>query len=298
MTGDDLGWRDWTVEGGAQRAATSRREAAVGVLTRGAGAARRLPGLLTLLEALAKVCAAELTMTQAAVPQLRLLSFENGAVRDVAAFEAGGSLAAILHLEAWGKTVSVLADPDCVFTVVELMCGGNGSQPAFSARREFTSLETRMSRLFFEKVATGLASVLAGLAKTEVHLRAVGQKAGLDALGHPSAPVVMAAFELSVIGRRGRFMLALPEMALEPVRKELSRGTEVSPGPIDPVWAAELEKEVTKAGVVLTAVLDELQMDLGDLTRLELGRILELKATPEPSEARGGRPALAQLPAR
>jgi flagellar motor switch protein FliM len=270
-----------TAEDGAQAGAASRHAAIVGMLTRGPGVADRLPGLPALLEAMAKRCAAELTVIPPGAAEVRLVSLETGAVRDAAALEARGSLTATLRLDAWEKTVSVLADRDSVFAVVELLCGGDGAEPRFSAQRELTNIEKRISRLFFEKVATGLAAALAGLAETEVHVMAVGEKDALDALGRPAAAVVMAAFELSVLGRRGRFVLAMPEAALEPIRKELTRAGESAPRAGDLAWAAELEKEVTKAAVVLTVVLDELSMDLGDLARLAPGRILELRASPE-----------------
>jgi len=268
-----------TAQGGAQVGATSRHQAVVGMLTRGPSVADRLPGLPRLLEAVAKHCATELTITPGGAPEARLVSLDTGAVRDVAALDAGGSLAAILRLEAWGKTVSVLADRDCVFTIVEFLCGGDGAEPPFSPQRELTNIEKRISRLLFEKVASAIAAALAGLAPTDVQVLVVGEKGALEALGRPAAPVVMAAFELSVIGRRGHFVLAMPEAALEPVRKELAHAAETAPGPIDPAWAAGLEKEVTKAGVVLTAVLDELDLELGELARLEPGQILELKTT-------------------
>ena len=270
-----------TVEGGAQGGASHRHEAMVGMLTRGSGVADRFPGLPTLLESVAKRMTAELTAITGAAPQVRLASLETGAVRDVAAIETRGSLAAILRLDPWGGVVSALADHDCVFTVVELFCGGDGAEPAFSAQRQLTNVEKRLMRRLFEKVASGLASALAAVAKGDVHARPVGEMGAVEALGQAAAPVVLAAFELCVIGRRGRLVLAMPEAAIEPVRRQLARAAQAASSPRDPAWAAELEKGVTKAGVLLTAVLDELTLELGDLARLEPGRILELKATPE-----------------
>ena len=272
---------DRTVESGPQVGAASRREGVVGMLTRGPRVADRLPGLPPLLETVAKHCAAELTRIPLAAPEVRLVSLDAGAVRDVAALEASGSLVAILRLDAWEKAVSVLADRECVFAFVEFLCGGDGSEPPLRAQRMPTNIEKRISRQLFEEVATGLASALAGLAKTEVQVQAVAEKGALEALGRPAAPVVMAAFELSVIGRRGRFVLAMPEDALDPVRKELVSAAGGAPRPDDASWAAKLEKEVTKADVVLSAVLDELDLELGDVARLEPGQILELKTTPE-----------------
>ena len=272
---------DQAAEGGVKTGVSHRHEAVVGMLTRGTGVTDKFPGLPTLLESVAKRVAAELSAIMATPSEVRLGSLETGAVRDVAALEMRGCLAAMLSLDAWGKVVSALAEHDCVFTFVELLCGGDGAEPRFSGERELTTIEKRLAGLLFEKVAMGLASALTGVAKTEVHVRTVGEMGALEALGQAAAPVVLAAFELSVIGRRGRFVLAMPEAALEPVRKQLALAAEARSSPRDPTWAAELEKGVTKAGVLLTAVLDELTLELGDLARLQPGRILELKATPE-----------------
>jgi flagellar motor switch protein FliM len=50
----------------------------------------------------------------------------------------GNSVAAVFHAPAWDQRLLITIDRSFIFTLVELLLGGDGSEPAYSEERDFS----------------------------------------------------------------------------------------------------------------------------------------------------------------
>jgi flagellar motor switch protein FliM len=160
------------------------------------------------------------------------------------------------------------------------MLGGDGSQPAYAAERALSRLEADVAGVFFAAIARSLAAIFAPVTPTPISLDAVGDEVDLESVDLETAAVI-ARYRLDTLGRGGEVLVAIPQAALEALRKPLSQAAVKAAPPPDPGWAQHIRNEVTRTNVKLTAVLEERAGLLSEVSSLAVGQIVELNATPQ-----------------
>jgi flagellar motor switch protein FliM len=241
----------------------------------------RLPMLRTVFERAAVVCAQDLrSLGGAPPPQLALAELSAGAAGDVFAQHDGAIVTAALEAPGWSTRGVISARRGAVFALVEAMLGGDGSQPAYAGKRPFSKIETRIAGAFFERLAKALSAAVAPVAATTFALAAPANTIDFDVVGGKGTPVIAATYNLEALGRGGEIVVAVPQAAIVSMRKAFERTPAKDLTRPDPRWTQQIEREITRASVSLSAVLDERQMTLGDIARLRVGQVLHLRATP------------------
>ena len=102
---------------------------------------------------------------------------------------------------------------------------------------------------------------------------------------------------LEGLGRGGEILIAVPQSAIGAMRQAFERTSQQGSAQADARWTEQIESEITRANVMLTAVLDE-RMGLGEIADFRVGQVLELKATPRRRvrlECNGERMVVCQL---
>jgi flagellar motor switch protein FliM len=240
----------------------------------------RLPMFRAVFERAASTCAQELRAFAISPPQLTVASVESGAAAEIFAQHDGAIAAGTLHAAGWNARLLISARRSAVFGIVEMMLGGDGSQPAYAGKRPFSKIETRIAVAFFERFAKALGASVASVAAAQFTLEAAANSIDFDAIGGRNTAVFGVKLNLEVLGRSGEIAIAVPQSAIAPLRQAFSRTTSKDSLRPDPRWAQQIEREITKASVTLRAVLDERPMRLGEISHLRVGQVLELKATP------------------
>ena len=105
------------------------------------------------------------------------------------------------------------------------------------------------------------------------------KKSTTTSSGARNNSVVVAKFRLEGAGRGGEILIAVTRAALNPLRQAL--GTHPRQGSAHSRCELEqqMENGVTRAHVMLTAVLDERMGVLGEVAGFEVGQVVELNAT-------------------
>lgn len=240
----------------------------------------RLPMFRAVFERAASACAQELRAFAINPPQLTVASLESGTAADAFAQHDAAIVASVLHAGGWNTRLLISARRSAVFAIVEMMLGGDGSQPAYAGKRPFSKIETRIAVAFFERFAKALGASVAAVAATQFTLDAAGSAIDFDAIGGRTTAVFSVRLNLDALGRSGEIVIAVPQSAIVPMRQAFSRISSKDALQPDPRWAQQIEREITKANVTLKAVLDERSMRLGEISDLRVGQVLELKATP------------------
>ena len=167
-----------------------------------------------------------------------------------------------------------------MFAIVEMMLGGDGSQPAYAGKRPFSKIETRIAAAFFERFAKALSASVAPVAATQFALEVAANTIDFDPIGGRNTAVFAVKLNLDVLGRGGEILIAVPQSAIAAMRQAFSRTSSKDASLPDPRWSQQIEREITRASVTLNAVLDERTMRLGEISQFRVGQVLELKATP------------------
>lgn len=238
----------------------------------------RLPMLRVAFERAAAACTEDLATTAEQPPQVTLQGIESGVAGELLAAHDGQSAVGVLHAVKWNARLLVSADRAAAFAIVETMLGGDGSQTPYTEDRPLSRVEVRVVAAFFDRVAKALETAFGGIADTGFAVEAISNEIDYDVVGRNN-PVVVAKFGLEAAGLAGEFVIAVTRATLNPLRQALGR-TPVKEAPTpDARWRQQMENEVTRAHVVVTAVLDERMGMLGEVAGFEVGHVVELNAT-------------------
>jgi flagellar motor switch protein FliM len=239
----------------------------------------RFPTFRTVFERAATACAQECRAFSINLPQLTVASVETGTAAEVFAQHEGAIVTGVLNAGAWNTRLLISARRSAVFSIVEMMLGGDGSQPEYVGKRPFSKIETRIAVAFFERFFKALAASVASVAATQFTLESAANTVDFDPIGGRSAAVFAVKLNLDVLGRGGEILIAVPQPAIASMRRAFSRASVKDASRPDLRWSQQIEREITSASVTLNAVLDERPMRLGEISHFRVGQLLELKAT-------------------
>jgi flagellar motor switch protein FliM len=259
-----------------------RREPIAGLLASGAKFADRLPMLRIVLERAAAACTEELGKMVRPPVALSIERVMSGpAVAMLSPYDDGQCLVGVLDAPGWNSRVMVCADRGAVFAIVEALLGSDGSEPPFSDPRPHSKIEVRLVRLLFESVGRALEQAFEPIAATAFEAGEIGERVDFDAIGRRNNAVVLVRLRLEVLKRGGEILIAVPQAVLNPMREALSVVPEPEIAVADPRWSRQIQTEITRTSVRLTAVLDERMASLSEIAGLKVGQILPLNATPQ-----------------
>jgi flagellar motor switch protein FliM len=239
----------------------------------------RLPMLRVALERTAELCTENLAGMGDQPPVVSLLRLESGTAEDLLGSQQGKSVVGVLHAAGWNARLVATADQDAVFSLLEAMLGSDGTQPAYKADRPFTRVEKAVAGVFFRRLAAMMEAAFANAADTTFAVESVEEELDYDILGRPSNSIVAATFRVDAMGSGGQVVVAVTRAALNPLRQVLARVPEKEAPAADARWSQQIQNEVTRARVTLTAVLDERMGVLGEVAGFRVGQVVELNAT-------------------
>ena len=174
--------------------------------------------------------------------------------------------------------MAILPEIGFVDLLIAAMFGfeiGNDSAPQRTPRLP-TALEMRLIGQVGESLAAAFRDAFAPVADFELGLEAAQTVEDETALGAKDMPALLAP--LTVKAPTGAFgvTLLLPHPFLTPLMSAFARGPAPGAAKLDPVWSSRMERRVTEANLTLTAILDEFDMSLADVSALRLGHVLPI----------------------
>ncbi len=259
--------------------AQAGRDSLAELFTGSSNFVQRLPMLQVAFTRTADVCTETLESISEMPLQVTLLGVDSGIAGDLLEPHNGKSAVGILHAVGWSARLLICAERPAAFAIVEAMLGGDGSQPAYNANRALSRIETRIIASFFERFGSALSTAFAGIADTAFALEGMADEIDYEAVGRRDDPIVAARFGLDVGGRGGEIVIAVARAALNPLRQSLGRVLTKEQPSADEQWSQQMQSEVTRAHVVVSAVLDERMGDLREVAQFKVGHVLELNAT-------------------
>jgi flagellar motor switch protein FliM len=197
-----------------------------------------------------------------------------------------GYLAATLRSETLDSRAVMIFDPSAAEVLLNAIFGEElGADAAAKGpappKRANTNFEVRVVEGIADVLAQTLCAAFAPSAAFDLAIEAVSAIADVKLLGARDLPAITMHFAIST--RAGVFLLivALPQNAAKPLGEMFARGPDPTAPTADPHWTRQMEKGVAKARLTLTAILDEFQMTLRDVSMLKVGMMLPLSNSGE-----------------
>lgn len=188
-------------------------------------------------------------------------------------------IVSVLHVTEWDAPVLIALEKRLLFSVIDVMFGGDGSEPPAEPAQDFSRLELHVARELFERTARCMSAAIEPLAKIQIALERIESKIDLNILAPPNLPSVSAQMLFQILGIGGRMFVVMPRAPLATLRKELERGTLKASQADDPHWTRQLQSRVVASNVSIRATANGPQMTLGELAALQVGQILHIEGT-------------------
>jgi flagellar motor switch protein FliM len=239
----------------------------------------RLPMLQVIFDRVATQCSEALRQLSTTPAYLTLDEVATGRIGDILD-EYGAGLTAVYHCRELDAQVLIGLDRDFLYTLIEAMFGGDGTEPPCTGDRPLSTIETRVAQLMCEHAASALQAAFAPVAPATFKFERVETRMDFAVIGRRNNHAVVARVLIHALERTARLFIVIPQAALNPIRQNLARDVAAEVSQRDPRWVKQLESEVGRTAVSLRAVIDEPGLTLGDVAALKVGAVLKLRATP------------------
>ncbi len=181
----------------------------------------------------------------------------------------------IFKMEPLRGNALIIIDARLVFSLVESVFGGAGSQPKVEGR-EFTRIEQaiidRVIRIALEIMADSwrpVHDVRLELIRSEINPQ-------FATIVPPSDVVVVINYEVELDNSMGSMLVCLPYSTIEPIRSKLNANYQSERLEIDHAWVGRLKDRLLETPVELRVGLGNSQITSNQLLRLKEGDIITL----------------------
>jgi flagellar motor switch protein FliM len=240
----------------------------------------RLPALNNLLERAAILCTESMRGNGQLPPEVSLRETQACTAQELLDEHEGVSAIGVLHAPQWNTRLLLCANRNCVFQVVEMLLGGDGAPSPYDEERGYSTIELGLIRIMFERLAAALEAAFGPVVKTAFDVEGTSDRIDLDILGGRNSTLIIARFGLQANGRQGDLVLVMPSAAIDALRPALARSEAAQAKKPDAGWSSQMQNEITRTSVTVSAVLDERLAALEEIRDLKIGGILPLEATP------------------
>jgi flagellar motor switch protein FliM len=241
--------------------------------------ADQLPMLPVIFDRVGAALADRLRTLASALPHFSLHGIESARIGDALDAYDMRAIVGILHVPAWDNRVIVGFDRDFVYTMVEMLFGGDGAEPPVEDERNLSSVEVHVAQFLFEQVAIALQSAFSVVTNARFRYERSETRMDFASVGRRNNPAVVGRFIMQAINRGGEMFVVIPQAALSPLRQALSRIVARETTTPDPAWVRQISEEVHRTSVSIRAVLESHEYTLGDIADLKVGQVLKLQAT-------------------
>ena len=150
-------------------------------------------------------------------------------------------------------------------------------KPGSEARTPRTAIEAGLLEAFARALGEALEAAFASVARIALSFEGLVTLKDPFALGRRDGEAAATRFTLGMTGGACECLLLLPQAFLLPFRAELANDPEAEALPPDRRWSRLMEAGVQQTRLPVTAILEEVPMNLGDIANFQIGGLLPLQ---------------------
>lgn len=190
-------------------------------------------------------------------------------------------LAAALNCASLDARLLIILDPGVVdFVVRSIFDAGPVREDAPSepgaGERPRSDLESCLIGEFARLLTTMLRDALAPSTALDIAFESLEELSDPQILGPRDMQAIGAKVTIRTSAGECVVIVALPQALLGPISEKLAKSAAPGTMKSDPKWTRQMQFGVTQAQIGLTAILDEFEMTLGEVSRLAVGQVLDL----------------------
>lgn len=235
----------------------------------------RMPVLEIVNDRFARMCTNALTNTIRKRVELNPISIDMTKFGDFMRSLPVPTSINIFKMDPLRGNALIVVDARLVFSLVENVFGGAGSQPKIEGR-EFTRIEQaivdRIIKIALENMEESwrpVHDIKMELVRSEINPQ-------FAAIVPPSDVVVVINFEVELDSSIGSMVICLPYATIEPIRGKLHASFQTERLEVDHAWVARLKERLLETPVEIKIRVGGTQITGNQLLRLQLGDVLVL----------------------
>lgn len=191
------------------------------------------------------------------------------------------AMLAVFRAEEWDNYGLMTIDSSLIYSIVDVLLGGRRGTAAMRIEgRPYTTIEQTLVERMISVVLKDMCGAFEPLSPVNFTFDRLETNPRFATIARPPNAAVLIKLRVDMEDRGGRLEVLFPYATLEPIRELLLQRFMGEKFGRDTIWETHLATELWRADVELQAVVDELNMSLGDVMNLEVGQTLVLNKTP------------------
>lgn len=183
--------------------------------------------------------------------------------------------------EEWDNHGIVLVDTDLIYTMIDVLLGGRrGNAPMRFDNRHFTTIEMNLIERMVMVFLSDLSAAFDPICPITFRFDRMETNPKFASITRPTNVAVMVRLGIQLESRGGCIELLIPYATLEPIRELLLQNFMGEKFGRDSIWESHLIRELLHTDLEVSAILDEIMMDLSSVMSWKVGSQIQLNATP------------------
>jgi flagellar motor switch protein FliM len=183
----------------------------------------------------------------------------------------------LFRMEPMRGNAIFVVESKIIFTLVDIIFGGTGTEAFKIEGREFTAIENNL----IKKVVLSALTDLEKCWKSLIDLKISYQRAEINPqfvqIVPPTDVVIVMNFEIEVEYTSGVISICIPYSMLEPIKDKLSAGFQSEQLEVDKGWSNRFKKGLMKSNVEILVELGRTSIHGKDVVNLKKGDVIQLE---------------------
>ncbi|BAM06245.1 flagellar motor switch protein FliM [Leptospirillum ferrooxidans] len=183
----------------------------------------------------------------------------------------------ILRLESLRRNILLIIDARLVYLIVDHILGGNGRGHVKVEGRDFTSIESRITRNIldlaiddFEKAWAPVYSMPLTYIRSEVNPQ-------FAAIVPPTEMVITLSYMLEIEDQGNIVYICIPYSTIEPIKEKLYTGFQSDQFEVDSLWGIRLRDRIEASPINIQAILGRTTRKVREVLSWKVGDVIALE---------------------
>ncbi|MFQ6017287.1 MAG: flagellar motor switch protein FliM [Kiloniellaceae bacterium] len=190
------------------------------------------------------------------------------------------AILSVFKAEEWDNFGLMTVDSALIYSIVDVLLGGRRGTAAMRIEgRPYTTIERNLVERMVHVVLGDLSAAFDPLSPTTFRFERLETNPRFATIARAANATVIVTLRVDMEDRGGRIELLIPYATLEPVRELLLQMFMGEKFGRDSIWEGHLTTELWQTDLSLEAVLEQIELPLGEVLNWTAGSRLELNCT-------------------
>jgi len=187
----------------------------------------------------------------------------------------------VFKAEEWDNYGLIVIDSALIYSIVDVLLGGRRGTAAMRIEgRPYTTIERNLVERMIHVVLADLSAAFDPLSPVTFRFDRLETNPRFAAIARQANATIVVSLRVDMEDRGGRIEMLIPYATLEPVRELLLQMFMGEKFGRDSIWEGHLTAELWQTEISINAVLDQVELPLGEILDWKVGSRLELNAGP------------------